>query len=296
MRDMTPSMTAQSVAANVLSLSYDPVYGKLVPAEAVAPTRWFLQTSADWKGDLSQLLNIPLVRGLAQTVEQYTFPGLSLHNVLRKCWVESATRAGLDAGVSQVIILGAGFDTLAYRLHREYPRVLWLEIDHPATLQVKEKALHAHDPKLGANLRLLANDFSQKSLAELLQADPDFHPLRMSLFVAEGLLMYLQEPEVRELLQAIHHSSAPGSQLLGTILEDNPFNRSSRANLKLKLFGEPYQWRIAPPDLTGFLKKNGFKLEEIHLDKDVFPQFMPAAESVPALPGEEYFFSARRTY
>jgi methyltransferase (TIGR00027 family) len=293
MRDMRPSMTAQSVAANILKLSYDETYGHLVPAEAVEPTRWFLQASSGWLGDLSVLLHNPLVRGLAQAVEQVSFPGISLHNAIRKRWIEAEVREGLARGAAQVVILGAGFDTLAYRLHREHPRVLWLEIDHPATLHVKQRALAEHAPDLGDNLRLRANDFSEKSLAELLKGEPDFHFRRTTLFIAEGLLMYLAEPEVRQLLRTLSSHSGPGSRLLGTILEENPHNRSSKANLKLQIIGEPYQWRIAPAALADFLRQNGLRLLVVQSDQAVLPQFLAADVSRPQLPGEEYFFCAR---
>ena len=53
--------------------------------------------------------------------------------MLRKRLIEEVVRASLTEGVEQVVIIGAGFDTLALRLCAGFPRTNFIEIDHPAT-------------------------------------------------------------------------------------------------------------------------------------------------------------------
>jgi Leucine carboxyl methyltransferase len=60
--------------------------------------------------------------------------------LLRKCYIENQVRRLLPS-VKQVLVLGAGYDTLAHRLAREFPNLIFCEVDHPATSKVKLRAL-----------------------------------------------------------------------------------------------------------------------------------------------------------
>src|SRR5436853_188733 len=128
MRD-EPSRTAQSVAAAEFLLSYDPILGDLVPREAVAPTRWCLESVPGFHGKLYHLLRWGWLRRYLRFLERKYIPGITAHVGLRKRWIEENVRNAINAGCSQVVVLGAGFDTLAYRLHQEYADVHWWEID-----------------------------------------------------------------------------------------------------------------------------------------------------------------------
>jgi len=72
-------------------------------------------------------------QNLFRFYERLTIQGLALHQALRKLHIERAVRESLAEGFRQVVILGGGLDTLALRLHNEFPDVNFLEIDHPAT-------------------------------------------------------------------------------------------------------------------------------------------------------------------
>src|SRR3954463_10787428 len=58
---------------------------------------------------------------LARAIERATVPGLCLHFMLRKRWIEHAVRSALARGARRVVVIGAGYDTLALRLAREFP-------------------------------------------------------------------------------------------------------------------------------------------------------------------------------
>lgn len=294
MNDSKPSLTAQSVASNILLLANDPVFGKLIPPEATAPTRWFLEATPGGLGKITAALDHPLLRTLAQVVERLSIPGISVHNAVRKCWIEEQVRKSLDTGISQVVVLGAGFDTMAYRLHRLFPQVLWLEIDHPATLQVKETALAEHDSPAD-NYHLLANDFTKQSLTELLEKTKVYNHRLNTVFIMEGLLMYLPETEVRRLFKAVHRSSGSGSELVGTALEQKSRNDPTGLNhIKLQLIGEPYLWRIGPEKFPGFLRDHGFRMVESKQDREIIHHYLPDLQGEVTLPGEEFFFTAKK--
>ena len=51
----------------------------------------------------------------------------------RKAFFEGQVRDAIDAGAKQVLVLGAGYDMIGWRLAPEFPDVQFFEIDHPAT-------------------------------------------------------------------------------------------------------------------------------------------------------------------
>ena len=76
--------------------------------------------------------------GLMQTV---VMPGFYLHFVLRKRSIENFVRQAVQQNARQLVIIGAGFDTLSVRMAREFSDLQIIEIDHPATQALKRTAL-----------------------------------------------------------------------------------------------------------------------------------------------------------
>ena len=120
MRANRPSSTATLIAAATVLLARHPKLGHLVPAGAAEICARCLQ--GFWSV-------APRLRWLAWAGERATIPGLMLHFILRKRWIEDAVRGALARGCRQVVVLGAGFDTLAARLAPQFPAVRFLEID-----------------------------------------------------------------------------------------------------------------------------------------------------------------------
>ena len=96
-----------------------------------------------------------------------------------------------------VVIIGAGFDTRAFRL----PGGRWVELDEPALITLKETQLPARDAP--NPLTRVAITFEHESLEATLAP---FRHLSDPVVVLEGVLPYLSAAEVRVLLQAIRNS------------------------------------------------------------------------------------------
>lgn len=158
--------------------------------------------------------------------------------------------------------LGAGLDPLALLLHADFPDVPFLEIDHPETQAVKTHALRRHKA-LPENVTFLPVDFAVESVQERLRGVETFRPQARSLFLAEGLLMYLSEQEVSALFDLVRRHSAPGSQFLFTFLDSaalaDPESAVGRMAQDLERMGEPFQWSLHRKKLDGFLRHHGFR-------------------------------------
>ncbi|MGW1179228.1 SAM-dependent methyltransferase [Kitasatospora sp. NPDC002543] len=118
----------------------------------------------------------------------------------------------LAAGADQVVLLAAGLDTRAYRL--DWPagtRVF--ELDFDPVLAFKGRVLDGLGAVPRAGRTALPADLLDGRWPERL-AGAGFDPARRSVWLAEGLLVYLAPEEAAALLTAVAGLSAPGSRLL----------------------------------------------------------------------------------
>lgn len=217
---------------------------------------------------LAILLRRPWFRRLCGLLERATLPGICLHFALRKRFLRSHAHRALAAGCTQVIVLGAGFDTLCMELKAARPDLCCIEIDHPATQSVKRAA--TGDGGIG----FIAADLAQQSLGTLLAAYPGFRADASTLFVAEGLLMYMPLDAVRSLFEQMA-LAAPRSQVAFTwfepLADGRPgFRQRSRlADGWLRWRGEPFLSAKGRAELAGFLSSAGFSLRELNASGDL---------------------------
>lgn len=254
------SSTARLIARSTLLAARDHVRHRLVPAGAVAPLAAMLAADGDdlW---FKLALHHPGGCALLRGVERAVLPGIITHYLARKRWLEHAATTALNNGCSQVVVLGAGFDSLAWRLHRTRPAVQFFELDHPATQAPKRKAL-----RVEANFNFLASDLAVESPAAILRACPAFSAKRPTLFLAEGLMMYFPKKRVAALLRELATVIRPSAQVLFSFMAAAPdgsitfHGEHAAVGWWLRRQREPFQWGIARADLPAFLETCGLRL------------------------------------
>jgi len=171
------------------------------------------------------------------------------------------------AEVSQFVILGAGFDSRAFRLPKE-GRVHSFEVDAPQTQAIKREMLKRAGIE-EAPVTFVAADFEQEDwLSRLVEAG--FDPGKPALFLWEGVMFFLDREAVETTLRKIE-SCASGSvvafdYLTTEVLESQALHwRSARAGLRAA--GEPWKFGIesTPPSgerLAELLRSCGLALGE----------------------------------
>jgi methyltransferase (TIGR00027 family) len=150
-----------------------------------------------------------LLTGYVPRIYRYPYPGsppMHHHASARTSFYDAALRRHLP-GIDQLVILGAGFDTRAYRLSPENP-VQCFEIDQPRTQTFKLEMLK--DAGLATSLATyVAADFETEDwFGKLVAAGYD--PARPTFFLWEGVTMYLDRDSVEATLRRIA-GTAPGS-------------------------------------------------------------------------------------
>lgn len=161
--------------------------------------------------------------------------------------------------VDQVVILGAGFDTRAWRLAalRDVPV---FEVDHPDTQRRKLDRVGTTP----AHVRFVATDFHLGELGRSL-ADAGYAPTTRTLFLWEGVTNYLTEPTVDATLRWCAEA-APGSHLIVTYIDSrvltdpDQFPGADRVFATLHRAGEEMTFGMPPADMPAYLATRGLTL------------------------------------
>ncbi len=268
MHDNVPSNTAGIVARNIAVVAAMEKTAHLINPETA---RLNAELINGFSGDSSRFFEMAgktWFQTFFRIYERLTIRGLALHQALRKLQIERCIRAAMDENFQQVIVLGGGLDTLALRLHREFPEINFLEIDHPATQKLKRETIEKQCLS-GENLNFLAVDLTRETLEETLRTCPNFVRNTKTVYVCEGVLMYLEDAEVILLFESIRRQSSSAQRFVFTFMETNvhgetDFRQSTfLVRLWLKWKQEPFKWGLAADELQDYLSDRGFRLNAL---------------------------------
>jgi methyltransferase (TIGR00027 family) len=174
--------------------------------------------------------------------------------VLRSRFAEERMAEAVRRGVCQCVILGAGFDTFAYRQPKWASGLRIYEVDHPATQTEKRRRLQKAGVPLPTNLEFVAIDFESVSLRDGLRASSlDFS--QPTFFSCLGVLVYLTRDAV-DAIFALVAGFPVGSEIAFTFSTRDAV--VSNLADKVKLLGEPWRTHFDPEALTRDLRALGF--------------------------------------
>ena len=181
----------------------------------------------------------------------------------------------------QLVVLGAGLDTLAYRTPLAGGLRIF-EVDHPATQTWKRQMLTAASIPLPAALRFVALDFERETLADALGV-AGFDPAQRSFFSWLGVVPYLPERSVFSTLAYI--AGLPGGAEVvfdyanpaGSVASDGRAAHQALA-AHVAAAGETFQSYFETSRLCTELTALGFNRVDDHGPEAVAARFYPAAE------------------
>ncbi|MGA6988752.1 MAG: class I SAM-dependent methyltransferase [Terriglobales bacterium] len=181
--------------------------------------------------------------------------GLRSHVVLRSRFAEERMAQAVQRGVRQCVILGAGFDTFAFR-QPEWARSLHIyEVDHRATQEEKRQRLQSAGIRIPANLEFVAIDFESVSLRAGLQTS-SLNFSEPAFFSCLGVLVYLSREATDAIFQLVATFPA-SSEIVFTFSTPDAEDRTALANMANAL-GEPWQTHFDPQTLVRVLRAIGF--------------------------------------
>ncbi len=243
MEDGGPSATARRVAAHRLG---------------------FTRVAADYGDPAAEdALAADVVGGL-------TVPSSWMRDYLaaRTAFFDRIVTGAIDRGVRQVVVGAAGYDGRSLRYAK--PGVRWFEVDHPATQRDKLARLQ----RLGigaAAVRFVEADFTRDPLADRLRA-AGLDAAASSLFLLEGVAVYLEPAVLENVLDQFRQVAAPGSQLAisVSVSRSRPDGDSRRARFQATVaaLGEPARSFFTAGEATALLARTGWQVADTDAGAD----------------------------
>ncbi len=250
MRRNQTSLTAAGIAANRAvesekptdeRICYDPYARRFVPGWLYSLTAFFTKTGyAERRG-----------------------PGVTGFLAARDRYIDDLLQDFLENGLQQLIILGAGYDSRPYRFEKLKEQVRVFEVDHPATQADKLTKVRTIFRALPAHVTYVAVDFNTQTLAQRLP-ESGYDPQLKTLFIWQGVTMYLAAEAVEEILQFVVQHSGPGSAIVFDFLYRSILEGVQKSvvvsNMRRYRFmtGEGLTFGVEEGTIAAFLKERGF--------------------------------------
>jgi len=190
-------------------------------------------------------------------------PGVNGFLAVRDRYIDDVLIRFLEEGLEQLVILGAGYDSRPYRFDH-LGQVKTFEVDHPPTQLDKLKKVQAILGKIPNHIRYVAIDFNTQMLQERLMT-AGYDPKIKTLFIWQGVSMYLTNEAVDATLRFVVNHSGPGSAIVFDYLYrsvlDGIQRQSEVENMRRYRFmtGEGLTFSIPEGEVEVFLKARGFQ-------------------------------------
>jgi methyltransferase (TIGR00027 family) len=188
-------------------------------------------------------------------------PGAESFIVVRERYIDDFLKARLKEGLDQVVILGAGFDTRAYRI-AGIDKTRVFEVDHPATQAVKLERLKKVIAPLPAHVSFVAVDFDTQALGERLSAS-GYDAQAKTLFIWQGVTYFLTQQGIDSTLAFIAQHSGAGSTVIFDYFSNEALHDIHRKDVQMlrraeRISGETYMFGIDEGQIEPFLTQRGF--------------------------------------
>ncbi len=233
-----------------------------------------LETDSHYKSDdyiaplllptlLKPLLHISLTRRLFSRVVAPN--GVYEYVIARTKYIDAVFERALAEQFDQILIFGAGFDTRALRFQDRMQNTRIFELDAAITQQAKIGQYQKRHLTIPSNLKFIAIDFDKESLSMKLY-EAGFDKQQRSLFILEGLLMYLQPESVHAAFKTIQDFAGKHSWIIfdyiyaSVLRNEGIYYGETRMVQTVSGVGEQWHFGIEKGEIEQFLAAYGLKL------------------------------------
>jgi methyltransferase (TIGR00027 family) len=213
--------------------------------------------------------------------------------VARTSFIDRELEQAIMAGITQVVLLGAGYDSRGYRIEG-IEKASVFEVDRHQTQALKRRVLARHLRPFPLNVAFVEIDFLRETLGGAL-VRAGFDPMRPTFFIWEGVTNYLDERAVDTTLRFIG-GSMPGSRIAFTYVHrglldgTEAFWVSPNVARLLQRAGEPWTFGLYPSELPAYLRGRGLELRQDLGAVEYGSLYMGATEE--EMKGYEFYHAA----
>ena len=211
------------------------------------------------------LLIDPLAERLAGDMSEYfkkhkRVAGMGGSSIVRSYYIETELLTPWCSAhkKSQIVFLGAGLDTRAYRFRpvQKGSHTIF-ELDLPLIIRYKEKVLHSEEP-LCSLVRVPADLSDSTWTSKLMKSG--FSPETPSFWVLGGLAYYIEWKKVVSLLQKLAEMSTANSQLFVDVCVP------ALADLRWGPYTYHFKWGISKDEVSSFFASTGWQVSSSFID------------------------------
>jgi methyltransferase (TIGR00027 family) len=191
-------------------------------------------------------------------------PGIYEYVCARTKVMDAVFLDALDARFSQIVLLGAGFDTRALRFAEHNHGTKIFELDSPATQEPKLEIFRKKRLKIPPELVFASIDFNQEDLFEVL-TKAGYEDGQKNLFLWEGVSMYLNAQAVDGTLAFIRNHTVRSSQIVFDYIYASVLRQENRYYGEQAIFktiaktGEGWKFGLEEGEIGSFLAARGFE-------------------------------------
>ncbi|HTP07322.1 MAG TPA: class I SAM-dependent methyltransferase [Anaerolineae bacterium] len=233
-------------------------------------------------GEQRQLLTNPTARARAM---QQLATGAYEFMLARTAFFDQIFVQALRDQVAQIVLLGAGYDSRAYRFADVLQAMCVFEVDAPPTQQRKRDLLQAANVFIPPQVSFVAIDFETEDLREVLSA-AGFDQTQRTMIIWEGVSYYLSAAAVDNVLACITALTPAGSSLAfdyaaisAEVLSDTGV-QDFRKLMQARHGDEPARFYLRTGAIDSFLSERGFRIVE-HLTADDMTERYLAPQHYP---------------
>ena len=189
-------------------------------------------------------------------------PGCHSSALARVRYFDDVVRSSIGDGLEQLVILGAGYDSRAYRIEG-LKNVRVFEVDHPSTQRLKMDKVKEIFSMLPGHVVFIPVDLAVDDLGRRL-IENGYDRLKKTLFTLEGVINYLSPDAVDSVLSFIAHNSGKGNAIvfdyiLQSVVDGTCEHEAGKNLRKMPMnTGEPFLFGIKDGELKTFLAQRGF--------------------------------------
>lgn len=211
---------------------------------------------------LKSLQSDPEKAKAAAEEHERLYPGFHNSIVARVKCFDDFVEKSIDGGIEQIVALGAGYDTRAYRIEG-LKNVKVFEVDYPDTQRFKIEKLKEIFGSVPEHVAFVPVDFEKETFDQEL-FDKGYDKFLKTLFILEGLTMYIPQDAVAETLNFIVENSGRGSIVIFNYIDESIVDGTSKLEIGKNLRdytkenGAPLQFGIKEEEIEDFLTQFGF--------------------------------------
>lgn len=227
------------------------------------------------------VLSVPFLRRIF--MRRVAPPGIYEYVLARTKLMDRVFTDALDGRFGQIVLLGAGFDTRALRFQGRNRGTKVFELDVPGTQRPKVDIFSRKGLKLPNELVLVPIDFDRESLPDALFA-AGYQAGQQTLFLAEGLIMYLSPEAVDGTFEFVHGTTSPGSLVAFDYVRASVLRGENKYYGEREIFetvssaGEGWTFGIEDGAIEDFLDQRGFELVSFQTPADLEREYLLAED------------------